>query len=60
MNIYASVVYHLRQQVSVASCFLNKNSKDFDNPDIVDELSKSNCRMIPRFEQGYQFIQTRL
>lgn len=58
--VYASVITHLHQTKPPVSCFLNKNSKDFDNPDIVDELGKNNCKMIPRFDQGYKFIQTRL
>jgi predicted nucleic acid-binding protein len=58
--VYASVITHLRENKTSLSCFLNKNSKDFDNPDIVDELDKNNCKMIPRFDNGFQFIQTRL
>lgn len=58
--VYMSVITHLRQNKSSASCFLNRNSKDFDNPDIVDELNKNNCIMIPRFDHGYGFIQARL
>lgn len=61
--VYASVISHLHQHTAPIkhtapiSCFLNRNTKDFDNPDIVDELSKHNCRMIPRFDHGYSFIQ---
>ncbi|MGI2904767.1 PIN domain-containing protein [Tolypothrix sp. VBCCA 56010] len=58
--VYASVITHLRQRSPAAACFLNRNSKDFDSPDIVDELNRLNCRMIPRFDQGYAFIQSRL
>ncbi|CAN5556951.1 hypothetical protein BH10CHL1_BH10CHL1_23810 [soil metagenome] len=58
--VYTSVIQHLRQRIRLMSCFLNKNSKDFDNPDIVDELSMNHCRMIPKFDQGYEFIQTKL
>lgn len=58
--VYTSVITHLRHNNLSASCFLNKNSKDFDNPDIVDELNKNNCTMIPRFDHGYGFIQARL
>lgn len=56
--VYASVVTHLREQTPPICCFLNKNSKDFDTPDIVDELAKYNCRMIPRFDDGLRFVQT--
>jgi predicted nucleic acid-binding protein len=58
--VYASVIAHLRQHKPPVSCFLNRNSKDFDNPDIVDELDKYYCKMIPRFDHGYDFIQARL
>ena len=58
--VYASVISHLRQNNSLASCFLNRNSKDFDNSDIVDELNENNCTMLPRFDHGYSFIQARL
>jgi predicted nucleic acid-binding protein len=57
--VYASVITHLRQNKPQASCFLNRNLKDFDNPDIVDELDKNNCKMIPRFDHGHRFIQAR-
>jgi predicted nucleic acid-binding protein len=58
--VYTSVIAHLRQSRPPVSCFLNRNSKDFDNPDIVDELDRNNCKMIPRFDHGYGFIQARL
>jgi hypothetical protein len=58
--VYASVIVHLHQNHPPVSCFLNRNSKDFDNPDIVDELDRNNCKMIPRFDHGYGFIQARL
>ena len=58
--VYASVISHLRHNQPTVACFLNRNSRDFDNPDIVNELSKFNCRMIPRFDHGYDFIQSQL
>lgn len=58
--VYASVITHLRQDSPEQACFLNRNSKDFDSPDIIDELRQFNCRMIPRFDHGYNFIQSQL
>jgi hypothetical protein len=58
--VYASVIDHLRRFRPQQACFLNRNSKDFDSPEIVDELSQFNCRMIPRFDHGYRFLQARL
>jgi hypothetical protein len=54
--VYASVTEHLRQDQPKQACFLNRNSKDFDHPDIIDELQRFNCRMIPRFDHGYSFL----
>ena len=58
--IYSSVIAHLAEHQPDIACFLNRNSKDFDSPDIVDELNRFNCRMIPRFDHGYAFIQSQL
>jgi predicted nucleic acid-binding protein len=55
--IYASVLTHLRQHQPDRACFLNKNSKDFDNPDIVSVLESYNCKLIPRFDDGVEFIR---
>ncbi|HEY9825816.1 MAG TPA: PIN domain-containing protein [Stenomitos sp.] len=58
--VYASVITHLRQNLPEQACFLNRNSKDFDSPDIIDELKKFNCRMMARFDHGSSFIQSQL
>jgi hypothetical protein len=58
--VYASVLHHLRRYQPQQACFLNRNSKDFDSPDIVEELNQFNCRMIPRFDRGYSFLQSQL
>ncbi|MDJ0677938.1 MAG: PIN domain-containing protein [Calothrix sp. MO_167.B42] len=58
--VFASIISHLQQNAPQKSCFLNRNYKDFDSPDIVDELNQFGCRMIPRFNHGYNFIQSQL
>jgi predicted nucleic acid-binding protein len=58
--VYASVIEHLRLSQPEQACFLNRNFKDFDSPDIVDALSQLNCRMIPRFDHGYSFLRSQL
>jgi predicted nucleic acid-binding protein len=58
--VYASVITHLRQNRPPIGCFLNRNTRDFGSPNIVDELNNLNCRMIPRFDSGYAFIQSQL
>lgn len=58
--VYASVIDHLQRYQPKQACFLNLNSKDFDNPDIVNKLNQLNCRMIFRFDHGYSFLQSQL
>lgn len=58
--IYASVMFHLRQNSPQIACFLNRNARDFDNPITNNDLNRFNCRMIPSFDDGYNFIQSRL
>lgn len=57
--VYAAVLSHLKRSGTQQSCFLNNNSKDFDDPDLVEELNGYNCRLLPRFDIGYQFILSR-
>jgi len=48
-------------QLGVApSCFLNRNTRDFDDPAIVAEFTRRRCRMIGRFDRGLQYIQSAL
>ena len=54
--IYASILDHLKANRQKNCCFLNKNSKDFDDPDILEELENFDCKMLSRFDHGYQFI----
>jgi predicted nucleic acid-binding protein len=58
--VYASVLSHLKQHGTSQSCFLNRNSKDFDDPDLVEELNAHNCKLLAQFDAGYQFIISRL
>lgn len=56
--VFSSVQSHLQQRKNSDNCFVNKNSRDFDNPDIVDELERLNCKMIPKFDDGYKYMQS--
>jgi hypothetical protein len=59
-TVYASIIDDLGVGNKSPSCFLNKNSKDFANPDIYAELSQYTCQMIPSFEDGLRYISKRL
>lgn len=58
--VYAAVLSHLQGSGEPENCFLNRNSKDFDDPGLVEELNTYHCRLIPRFDTGYQFILSRI
>lgn len=57
--VYASVILHLEDLDGESSCFLNRNSRDFDDPDLVAELGSHGCKMLPRFDSGLDFLRSR-
>lgn len=57
--VYASVLADLGDSNPEPSCFLNRNTKDFDDPDIVQELLDRNCKFLPRFDSGLAYILSR-
>ena len=58
--VYSSVLSDLKRVAATQSCFLNKDSKDFDDQSIVDELRSHNCTLLPRFDSGHDFIRQTL
>lgn len=57
--VYASVMMDLGNGSQAPSCFLNRNTRDFDDPDIVQELLTRNCKLLPRFDSGLEYIRGR-
>jgi predicted nucleic acid-binding protein len=55
--VLASVLKHLSTIQLEKSCFLNRNTKDFDNPDVVTRLQDLGCRLLPRFDTGLEYIE---
>jgi predicted nucleic acid-binding protein len=45
---------------SADSCFLNRNTKDFDDPRIVTELRAHGCHLLGSFNVGLQFALAQL
>jgi hypothetical protein len=58
--VLASVVRHLKETKPTESCFLNRNTKDFADPNIRDMLDESGCRFFGRFDHALQFIRAHL
>jgi hypothetical protein len=54
--VLASVLAHLELHRPVESCFLNRNSKDFDDPDIRVRLEAFGCKFFTKFEEGRRYI----
>ncbi len=58
--VLASVIVHLSETNPGTSCFLNKNIKDFGEPNVKNELSNRACRLIYNFEHGLNYISSTL
>ncbi len=58
--VLASVLAHLHTTVPAESCFVNRNTKDFDDPDIRERLEALHCKFFPKFAPALAYILTRL
>ena len=58
--VYASVLQHAADDVEEEKVFLNRNSKDFDDPDVEDRLEELGCKILFQFDTGYKYIRHRL
>ena len=54
--VFSSVLSHLERVSAPQSCFLNRDSKDFDNQIVVEQLNGYDCKLLPRFDDGHDFI----
>lgn len=48
--VFSPVIDHLPLERGAPTCYLNRNSKDFDDPDIVETLRKMGCKMLFSFD----------
>ena len=58
--VLASIVSHLAATKPVESCFLNRNTKDFDDPNVREMLDEFGCKFFGRFDDGLHYIEARL
>lgn len=58
--VLASVVRHLAETKPQESCFLNRNTKDFDDPNVREMLEAFGCKFFGRFDNGLQYIEAHL
>lgn len=55
--VYASVVSHLSASRPEPKCLLNRDARGFYIPYIREQLARYNCRLIPNFEDGLNYIR---
>ncbi len=56
--VFAAVTGRLSSSDAASNCFLNRNSKDFSDPDLVAFLKTMNCRIFHSFHRGVEWIQS--
>ncbi len=58
--VYASVRAYLTSARQGTKCFLTKDNKDFDNPDLRKDLKAFDCELRTSFADGLRFITRQL
>lgn len=58
--VLASVIQHLAETKPEQSCFLNRNTKDFDDPNVRASLAEFGCRFFGSFDHALQYIEAHL
>jgi len=58
--VYASILTHLAGAGPGPHCFITKNSRDFVNPDIKNDLMIYKCRLLTAFSNGLGYIRSGL
>jgi predicted nucleic acid-binding protein len=56
--VLASVVRHLAETKPAGGYFLNRNTKDFDDPNVREMLNEFGCRFFGRFDDAVSYIAT--
>ncbi len=58
--VLSSILSHLDLWKPGASCFLNRNSKDFDDPGVRERLEVRGCKLFVKFSEGLRYVNTRI
>ncbi len=57
--VYASILEHLAKASRGLRCFITRD-KDFENPDIENDLANYDCLRLPDFTDGLGYIRSQL
>jgi hypothetical protein len=58
--VLASILAHLDRHSPPESCFLNRNWKDFDDPDVREKIETRGCKFFGKFADGVRYIVARI
>jgi hypothetical protein len=58
--VYASILAHMASAPGETKCFLTRNSRDFANPDVEQDLHLHDCKLLTKFLTGLGYIRSRL
>jgi hypothetical protein len=56
--VLAAVFAHLVKTKAAQSCFLNRYTKDFNDPNVRKMLDEQGCKLFGRFDQGLRFVES--
>jgi hypothetical protein len=55
--VYASIRTQLKLEHAAVSCFISRNPRDFNDPDLSRDLASLNCKYFSSFATALQFIE---
>ena len=55
--VLACVLHHLAETRPANSCFINRNTRDFDDPNVLEMLEVFGCRFFGRFDHALAYIE---
>jgi predicted nucleic acid-binding protein len=58
--VLASIVSHLAETKPTESCHLNRNTKDFDDPNVRYILDEFGCKFFGGFDEGLRYVDLKL
>jgi len=58
--VLASIVVHLAETKPAESCHLNRNTKDFDDPEVRYILDEFGCKFFGGFDEGLRYLDIKL
>jgi len=56
--VYASVVQDLATSKPERACFITRNPRDFEAPELLTELHNHRCKLISRFGDAVQYLES--